>query len=535
MRRRLSLQFMVGVTVVLILMLGANLVLVWQQQQKDLLTEMHSNAQVLTQTFISMRLFIARSQDRINTDSEGHFEFKGLNPAAVGRGVGALFHDLTGYSMKQTRFQVRRPENAPDPFEWEALTRFAEDATLQEYYRQMEVAGEPVFRYVVPLRMEKECLACHGGPAGQLDITNYPREGYKEGQLGGAISVTLPMADAMARIRLHAVRQVWVIVGITAVSLLVLYGLTRYLVTDPLSRLAAIATRIGSGHLEIHPRELPLLQRSVEWGLVSVNLSAMAQSLKDLYTSLEDKVAERTRELEQANRLQSQILTTVSHELRTPLTSIIAFTELLLQQAKGREQEYLEDVLDSSRRLLVMVNNLLDLSRLEAGRVELFTDLLELPEVITGVVRALQPLAARKSIALIVQPMDQIPLVLADPIRLQQILTNLLGNALKFTPDGGQITISATRVDSFVELCVADTGPGVPSEYRSHIFEAFRQAEGRGAQHPGSGLGLAVARNLVELHGGSIRVEEAPGGGSRFCFTLPAASSASEEDGNVWQ
>lgn len=531
MRRRLSFQFMVGITLTLLLMLGANLVLVWRQQQDDLMIEMHSKAKVMTQELISTRLFIARSQDRINKDAAGHMEFKGLNPAAVGRGVGEIFHDMTGFTVKQTRFQVRRPENKPDAFDWEALTLFRDNPDMTEYFRRVDANGEPTFRYAVPLRVEKECLVCHGGPAGEPDIAGYPKEGLKEGDLGGAISVSLPMAGSIDRIERNTVGQFWVVLGVTAASLLVIYLLTRHLVTAPLERLAAAAANIGAGQLEIPEGQLELLKRSRELGIVAENMESMAQSLKDLYGSLEQKVAERTRELAHANQVQGQFLATVSHELRTPLTSIIAFTELLLKQSTGQQREFLLDVLESSRRLLALVNDLLDLSRLEAGRLQLFTDVIDLSELVAQVESSLRPLADQKQIELAVAPpVEMLPPVLVDPLRIKQVLVNLIGNAIKFTPEGGRVSVNARVAGAWVAVTVSDTGPGIPAEQRDLIFEAFRRVEAPGQQHPGSGLGLALAKNLVELHGGRIWVTEAPRGGSQFCFTIPVAPSADEEE-----
>jgi two-component system, NarL family, sensor histidine kinase BarA len=530
MPKRLSVQFMAGITVTLVLMLSVNLYLVWHQQQSDLLTEMHGKAVTVTQQLASTRLFVARNQDRINRDSLGHFEFKGLNPAAVGRGVGTILYDMSGTTVKQTRFQVRRPENAPDAFEWEAMTRFSEDPQLSEFSRRVEEDGEPYFRYAVPLTMQEECLACHGDPPGELDIAGFPKEGYREGQLGGAISVKLPMADSMARIERNALVQIGMIIAITLVSLLVIYVLSRRLVAAPLERLAGVAGRIGQGYLEIPPGKLEPLYRSQELGVVATSIEDMAHRLHELYTDLEEKVQERTQELAQANQLQSQFLATVSHELRTPLTSIIAFTELLLKQAAGKEQEYLEDVLESSRRLLEMVNNLLDLSRLEAGRVELFTDVVDLPDLLVTVERALRPLANQKAISLTIAPMAGLPLVLVDPLRVQRVLMNLVGNAIKFTPGGGRVELAARPDGDWVELSVRDTGPGIRPEQRGMIFEAFRRVEAPGRQHPGSGLGLALARSLVELHGGRIWLEDAPGGGSIFRFTLPVAPRPDKEE-----
>lgn len=378
------------------------------------------------------------------TLSTSTYTGNGENPAAVSRGVGAIFAEITGYQVKQTRAAVRVAQNAPDDFEREALGRFAADPALLEYWRQMEQEGRPVYRYAAPLRMDQECLACHGGTAGEVDMAGYRKEGYREGELGSAISVVLPMDESIARLRRNAITQVWA-------------------------------------------------------------------------------MAERSRELEQANQGRTRFLAMDSHELRTPLTSIIAFTELQLKQATGLQQEYLEDVLESSRNLLDMVNNLLDLSRLKAGRVQLFTEVVSLPELLPGVKRALRPLAEKQGLRLEIAAPDGLPLLLDDPLRVKQVLMNLLGNAVKFTPAGGQIRVSARPATAgWVQVEVADTGPGIAPEHRDVIFEAFRRVEGRGPYHPGSGLGLALARSLVELHGGRIWVEAAPGGGSLFCFVLPA-------------
>ncbi len=532
MPKRASFQLMAGITVTLVLMLGANLWMVLRQQQQDLLHLMHDKAQVVAQQLIATRRFMAENQDKINRSALGHFEFKGLNPAAVGRGVGDILRDSTGMRIKQTRLRPRRSENAPDEFELEALRRFEKDRSLKEFWKQVEENGEPFFRYAVPLYIEKECLACHGGPPGETDVAGYLKEGYKEGDLGGAISVALPMSEAMDRIWANAMKQVWVIIGVTSASLLVIWLLSRYLVASPLERLAAAAARIGSGQMEITPAELKMLSRSRELQVVGQNMETMARNLRDLYNHLEEKVAERTRELQQANELQSQFLATVSHELRTPLTSIIAFTELLLKQADGQQREYLEDVLDSSRRLLEMVDNLLDFSRLKAGRIELFTDLVEVDELITDVERALRPLAARKNVRLLVADLPELPLVLVDPLRVRQVLVNLVSNGIKFTPEGGTVTVGAQARDGWVEVWVRDTGPGIPEAQRDLIFEAFRRVEAPGLNKPGSGLGLAIARNLVEMHGGQIWVEDAPGG-ALFRFTLPAPKRhpGEEEDG----
>jgi signal transduction histidine kinase len=292
-----------------------------------------------------------------------------------------------------------------------------------------------------------------------------------------------------------------------------------------------------------------------EMAVLARTFERMSGALRDLYANLESKVEDRTRqlvevnqeleqqraalekqsrELEKANRLKSEFLASVSHELRTPLTSVLAFNELLRDGSAGPltpvQQEYLEDIQESGERLYAHINDLLDLAKMEAGRIILRQETVLLAEIIDRVVRRMQPLAARKGLSLGEACHDRLQLVYADLSKVEQILLNLVSNAIKFT-DTGQVEIGSRCIENGeVTIWVRDTGIGIHPEHFELIFEKFRQIDGSSTRtHKGTGLGLALAKHLVEMHGGRIWLESKPGVGSVFYFTLPASSVLSQD------
>ena len=233
----------------------------------------------------------------------------------------------------------------------------------------------------------------------------------------------------------------------------------------------------------------------------------------------------RNREVEQTSRLKSEFLTSVSHELRTPLHSIIGFADLMEEQAGNlteKQRHYVERIHHSSRHLLSLINDLLDLSRIEAGRLDLRQEYFPAVEALVEVLETLRPLAAAKSISIVHSVPDDLALV-ADRTRFKQMLFNLLSNAVKFTPSGGRVEIAAASSEQFVEISVRDNGIGIPREEHEAIFEEFYQAAAAtSGRREGTGLGLAITRRLVEGHGGTIRVQSEPGQGSCFTLRLPS-------------
>ncbi len=234
----------------------------------------------------------------------------------------------------------------------------------------------------------------------------------------------------------------------------------------------------------------------------------------------------RNREVERADRLKSEFLASMSHELRTPLHTIIGFTELLAEELEGplndKQKRFLDHVHRDSLHLLELINDVLDLSRIEAGRLELNIENFDARRIVADAIMGIRPLADSKKIAL-KNGVTREAFIAADRVRFREILNNLLSNAVKFTPDGGTVRIELLQAETnLVCFSVVDSGVGIAPEDHEAVFDKFRQVGSttRGVRE-GTGLGLAIVKNLVEMHGGTIRLESEPGVGSRFSFTMP--------------
>jgi two-component system, NtrC family, sensor kinase len=250
--------------------------------------------------------------------------------------------------------------------------------------------------------------------------------------------------------------------------------------------------------------------------------SALAIQNARLFREIEDK----GRQIEAANRHKSEFLANVSHELRTPLNAIIGFSEVLGERMFGelneKQAEYTEDILSSGRHLLSLINDILDLSKIEAGRMELEVTTFHLPDAIENALTLIRERASRHGIKLERVIDDRLGDFSGDERKVKQVLVNLLSNAVKFTPEGGQIKVEANLGDSAVIVSVTDTGIGIAKEDQEAIFEEFRQVGSNYAQkREGTGLGLTLTKKFIELHGGKLWVESEVGKGSKFTFTLP--------------
>jgi signal transduction histidine kinase len=251
--------------------------------------------------------------------------------------------------------------------------------------------------------------------------------------------------------------------------------------------------------------------------------SAFAIQNARLFREIEDK----SRQLEAASRHKSEFLANMSHELRTPLNAITGFSEVLLERMFGeinpKQTEYLQDILSSGRHLLSLINDILDLSKIEAGRMELTLARFHLPLALENAITLVKERAARHGIGLDIDVDPALGEVVGDERKIKQVLLNLLSNAVKFTPEGGRIGVKAALTDSTVEISVSDTGIGIAPKDQEAIFEEFRQVGGDEARKvEGTGLGLTLTKKFVEMHGGRIWVESELGKGSTFRFTLPS-------------
>ena len=274
-------------------------------------------------------------------------------------------------------------------------------------------------------------------------------------------------------------------------------------------RLEAIASGDFSGHVDVTNRD--------ELGALGVNVNRMNDELQRLY-----------RELEEASLHKSEFLANMSHELRTPLNAILGFSQVLRERMFGelneKQEEYIDDILSSGYHLLSLINDVLDLSKVEAGQLELEVAPFSLREALERGVVMVRERAAKEDVAVALAPVPDVGVLNGDERRVKQVIFNLLSNAVKFTPTGGVVDVSVAHINGEVRVAVADSGPGIASEDRERIFEEFQQTEAGVEQREGTGLGLALSKRLVELHGGRIWVDSELGRGSTFVFTLPARS-----------
>jgi signal transduction histidine kinase len=312
-------------------------------------------------------------------------------------------------------------------------------------------------------------------------------------------------------------RAVFIGVAVGAIVLALLLGFVlSWSVIGPIqhidTRLAAIASGDFSGHVEVDNRD--------ELGALSANVNRMNDELRRLYT-----------ELEAASQHKSEFLANMSHELRTPLNAIIGFSQVLQDEMVGpvneKQAEYLDDIVSSGNHLLSLINDVLDLSKVEAGQVQLEVHPFSLREALERGVVMVRERATEDGVRVAFAADPEVDVVDGDERRIKQVIFNLLSNAVKFTPAGGEVDVSATRVNGEVRVSVADTGPGIAPEDRERIFEEFQQSETGVGLREGTGLGLALSKRFVELHGGRIWLESELGRGSTFTFALPAGSVTS--------
>jgi signal transduction histidine kinase len=249
--------------------------------------------------------------------------------------------------------------------------------------------------------------------------------------------------------------------------------------------------------------------------------SSLAIQNARLFREIEDK----SRQLEAASQHKSEFLANMSHELRTPLNAIIGFSEVLSDRMFGelneKQEEYLKDIYASGTHLLSLINDILDLSKIEAGRMELELTEFHLPTALDNAIVLVRERAARHGISLHKSIDERLGQIQADERKVRQVALNLLSNAIKFTPEGGRIDVAAVPKDGFVEISVSDTGVGIAPEDQEKVFEEFRQVGTAAKKVEGTGLGLTLCRKFVELHGGQIWVKSELGTGSTFTFTIP--------------
>jgi signal transduction histidine kinase len=349
--------------------------------------------------------------------------------------------------------------------------------------------------------------------------------------LGWAVFVEQPVEEVYGPLYTSLLRTSGLLLVGLGMALLASLLVARRVVR-PLETLRRGVERIGGGDMNSRLD----VKTGDEIELLAAEFNKMSENLRGAYDGLERKVADRTRDLAVANeklqeldRLKSDFVSNVSHELRTPLTAIKGAVDLVLREVAGplteKQIHYLTRVRSNTQHLAGLINDLLDLSKIESGKIEMKSSRVSMGGLVHEVVETLRPVAAEKAIALDATAPEPAIMVWADRDKINQVLMNLIGNAIKFTPAHGTVTVSASRNgNERVQVSVSDTGPGIAPEQKEKIFDKFYQVgEADGVKPKGTGLGLAICKALVELHGGRIWLESDPDRGSTFSFTLPAS------------
>jgi two-component system, NarL family, sensor histidine kinase BarA len=439
-------------------------------------------------------------------------------------------------------------------FEAAAMDRFGADPT-HAYDRQIYHMpdGSEGYRYAEPQYLRNDCLPCHAdgrpisttqplprGPALALAAA-HPKQPTTATTaptvvaapvLLGLVSVDMPSRIPPNQLLLNHTFLLTAALGAGSLALLVFSYITTRIILAPMRVLQETAEKVSKGDLNVRSHIFTgdeFQQLSETFNTMLVNLKDSADQLRAVNKSLDLKLgqlAETNVALYESNRLKSEFLANVSHELRTPLNSILGFADLLTDQAKSADPKtarYLQNIMSAGNNLLDLINDLLDLAKIEAGRMEVRSEPLSLSDLLEGLANLVRPLAEKKSLQVVSTVEQGMPILQTDPLKLQQILYNFISNAIKFSPPDGRIELSARRdgpTDAII--AVADQGPGIEPAQQEMIFEKFRQIDGSVTrQHSGSGLGLAISRELATLLSGTVGVVSAPAQGATFWIKLP--------------
>jgi len=437
------------------------------------------------------------------------------NPALVTRELSQYAEKFADYKFRITSLKLINPSNAPDDIERKALVMF-ENKQTGDFTAIDDIEGEKYFRYIYPLYIDKACLQCH------------KLQGYQTGEIKGAISIFIPVDKVLKEINSNKNKLV-LIMGITIFSLmLAVFLLVKFYVSSPLNKLKKSIKEFRKGN----PPKDEIVKTGDEFEEICITFKEMADDIYHSHQSLNDRIKEATKELEEANQKllelntrKSDFIARAAHELRTPLTSIKGaadyLTRTLLESVTKDDNnaqkiaQFLEIITRNSKRLIRMVKDMLDLERIEAGIMEFDYTEGYFKKIVEETVLEISQ-RNEKNIRFIIDIPENL-LVFADVDKIQQVISNLLLNAINFSPLNSEVIIRGKMEKDKVRLEIIDQGPGIPYEEQQKIFNRFYKIKNTA----GTGLGLTISKAIVEAHGGFIGVKSDEKHGSTFYFVIP--------------
>jgi two-component system, NarL family, sensor histidine kinase BarA len=419
--------------------------------------------------------------------------------------------------------EIPRANQPEDSFEYKLLSDFLADPDKKEDSRQAPSA-HVIYYFAIRAINNTSCMQCHGP-------SNDPqRAEFKDKDLMEVVKISIP-TEALQK-GVHQIRA-WLISMALITVLLIMTGsylIVRYIIVKPVKHLKEVSDAIAAGRLNVRSE----IQTGDEFEDLSHAFNRMLRSLVSMQDSLRrvngdldskvDELAQANLALYESNRLKSDFLATMSHELRTPLNSILGFSEVLLsgQALNEKQNRWVHNIQSSGEQLLNLINDILDLAKIEAGKMQVRIEDFSIRDVFEVMLTMFRQRAEKKNIELREQIIGEVPLLRQDPGKIQQILANLLSNAITFTPEGGRVLLSAEASAGQLTLIVADTGVGIAPEEQELVFEKFRQSGNPLTRsHAGTGLGLSIIRELSKLLGGGVTLRSELGRGSTFTLTLP--------------
>jgi len=413
----------------------------------------------------------------------------------------------------------------------EALKAFARSGGLSlSVIGGQDDRGRRIYRCFRSVRVGQTCQSCHGGSV-PVHLQYHP------GQLVGMIDMTVPGSEAGGPL-VWLIRVAIVVGGVFAavLSAVTFAVVSGRLILRPVRHLRDIADKVAEGDMSVRST----VSTGDELERLGESFNEMLTTLADQHAQLRQanraldlrlsELSEANVTLHQANQVKTEFLANVSHELRTPLNSVIGFADLLADSPEERVRRYAENIASSAKQLLSMINDLLDLAKVEAGKAQVNPAKVSVADACETLLALMEPLATKHQIRLKSELFNDLPVIRTDPGKLQQILYNLLSNALKFTPAGGEVVVRARCQTHYssgkdveqVVISVSDTGPGIPEAEQQHIFEKFYQADRTLTREAsGTGLGLAIAKELTQLLGGQLDLTSSAGQGATFTIKLP--------------
>ncbi len=500
-----------------------------------------------------------------NPDADSPFDqFEDLLNEASRPGTG-----LESRLMLQWSLVLTTDGSPNDDQGFDAIEQFRNNVADELHYFSENEDGERILKYYTAVRATESCGRCHNG----TDAPDYGIPALQQSTAGnsaaGAVNVMGNSADAaaavpsaggsvtpaegnymamasvtlsMTSVELQLTRNRAILLAsaimTSFLAMLASYAIVRYIIVKPVLHLKDVSDAIALGNLNLRAEITTgdeFEELSHAFNRMLRHMTTVNDELRGLNDNLDakvDQLAQANMELFNSNRLKDDFLATMSHELRTPLNSILGFSDILAGAANlnEKQQRYVTNIRTSGRSLMVQINDLLDLAKIESGQMKLQVGTIVAQDLIDAQVQQLMPLADQKNIEIrTTHPSPPLPELRQDGDKMRQILNNLLSNAIKFTPEGGRVRISSRLLDdSHFEICVEDTGIGIPLHEQENIFEKFRQGSTVPGQRDhtkrefgGTGLGLSIVRELSRLMGGDVHLESEYGKGSLFTLQLP--------------